>query len=285
VENYPIPKKVTGKLIKVIQSMVTVHSIYFIGVQKESFSSQYVLDTNEECPERDLYAITLLIISEEYIAQPKEFMNEVFTKMDQRVKLYSILYTLNDVRYRLNAGDNFLSRFLLPENTFFCSHRLLVFGYCHHPKIYDIIHQEWELRMNRACYFEDKAYVCDSVPDQNAKMLLLSQALQQACAALLYVFWNWKPSHYDLSYLLNLCSHFSQSPKILFPKKSFRSYKVYHALCHAQYNVNFKSASDVSLEGTYYAHDLCRRFLDKVKREGTKKLQELEQLHHKPETI
>ncbi|MGI0105617.1 hypothetical protein [Salinimicrobium sp. WS361] len=280
MENYPIPKKVTARLMKVIQSIVTVHSIYLIGVQRESCSSLYVLDSDKECSEGDLYTITLLIISEEYIALTKEFMNEVFTKMDQRVKLYSIHYTLNDVRYRLNSGDNFLSRVLLPENTFFCSHRLLVFGYCHHPKMYDIIHQEWEFRMKRAYYFEDKADVSDSAYDQNAKMLLLSQALQQACAALLYVFWEWKTPYYDLNYLLNLCSHFCQSPKMLFPKSSFRSYKEYHALCHAQYNVNFKSNSNVSLEETYHAHALCRRFLDKANLEGTKKLQELYQLHN-----
>jgi hypothetical protein len=280
MENYPIPKKVTARLMKVIQSILTVHSIYLIGVQRESRSSLYVLDSEKECPDRDLYTITLLIISEENIAQPKEFMNEVFTKMNQRVKIYPILYTLNDVKYRLNAGDNFLSRTLLPENALIFSHGLMVFSYCHHPKMYDIIHQEWEFRMKRAYYFEDKAYVCDSVPDQNAKMLLLSQALQQACAALLYVFWEWKPSQYDLDYLLNLCRCFCHSPRILFPRKSFRSNNVYHALCHAQYNVNFKSVSYVSQEGTYYANDLCRRFLDKAKEEGTKKLQELEQLHN-----
>ena len=285
MENHPIPEKVSAKLIKVIQSIVTVHSIYLIGVQKESSSFLYVLDPEKENPVPDLYSITLLIITEEYIAQPKEFMNEVFTKMDQRVKIYPILYTLNDLRYRLNYGDNFLSRTLLPENALIFSHGLMVFGYCHHPKMYDIIHKEWEFRMNRAFYFEDKADVSDSVYDQNAKMLLLSQALQQACAALLYAFWEWKPSYYDLDYLLHLCRHFCHSPGIIFPRKSFRSYKIYHALCHAQYNVSFKSVSDVSQEGTYYAHDLCLRFLKEAKKEGLQKLQDLERVHHKPKTI
>lgn len=210
-------------------------------------------------------------------------MNEVFTKMEERVKIYSINYTLNDILYRLNSGDNFLSRTLFPENEIFCKHRFLVCGYCHHPKMYDKIKEEWEFRMNRANYFEAKVDVLDTFCDLNAKMLLLSLSLQQACASLLYVCWEFKPSHYDLDYLLNLCRHFCYSPKIVFPRILFRSYKTYHALRHAQYNVNFKSTSNVSLEETFYAHDTCRRFLDEVNREGTKKLQELEQLHHRSE--
>lgn len=77
-------------------------------------------------------------------------------------------------------------------------------------------------------------------------------------------------THYDLDYLLYLCRQFCYSTKIVFPKTSFRSYKVRHALPHAQYNVDFKSTSDVSLEKTFYAHDICRRFIDKLWQRGTR---------------
>lgn len=279
------PDNVITKLVNVLRSITDVHSVYLIGAQKESRSSLYVLGPNKEYPERDLYTITLLIISRENVAQPKEFMNAVFTKMDERVKIYPILYTLNDVKYRLDSGDNFLSRFLSPQNEIYCSQRLLPFGYCFHPKMYTIIKKEWGLHLNRAYYFEDKADILDTINDENARMFLLSQALQQASIALLYVFWEYKPSYYDLNHLLNLCNHFCNSPKLVFPKTSFRSYRVYHALCHAEYNAIFKSNDFVSLGDSDYAHNLSRRFLDKANREGTKKLEELEQLHHKPEAI
>ncbi|WP_186435004.1 hypothetical protein [Gillisia sp. Hel_I_86] len=225
------------------------------------------------------YKLILLIIDEEHIGQPKEFMSEVFSKMNESVRIDPIHYTLNDVKYRLKHGDNFLSRILTPEKAIYATECLFSSGYCYHPKMYATIKKEWEFRMNRAYYFKDKVDVCDDIYDESARVLLISQSLQQACAGLLNVFWEYKPSYYDLSHLLNLCGNFCNSPKLLLPKKSFRSKRVFHALCHAQYNVNFKSVDDVSIEDSNYAQRLCRRFLEKVANEGEKKLQELESLH------
>jgi len=276
-----LPDKIIDKLTHVIHSIIKVHSIYLIGMEKDSRSSLYLLNHNpqKESPIAHTYKLILLIISEEYIAQPKEFMSKVFSKMNESVRIDSIHYTLNDIKYRLRHGDNFLSRILTSEKAIYTSESLLSCGYCYHPKMYAIIKKEWEFRLNRAYYFKDKVDLCDSVYDESARMLLISQSLQQACAALLNVFWEYKPSYYDLSHLLNLCDNFSISPKILLPKTSFRSKRVFHALCHAQYNVNFKSIDDVSLEDSNYAQRLCRRFLEKAANEGKKKLQELESLH------
>lgn len=278
-----IPEKIIAKLIVVMQSMINVHSIYLLGVQKEIRSSSYFLCDNGENVEKEHYLLSILVISQENIAQPKEFMNEVFSKMHQSVKIYSIHYTLNDVKYRLNFGDNFLSHVLLPENELYCSQRLLSFGYCYHPKVYDMIKKDWKLRINRANYFENSANILDSVNDENARMFLLSNALQQASAALLYVFWEFKISDYDLKHQLNLCLHFSNCPKIILPKISFRSNRVFHALCHAQYNLHFKLNNNVSPEDTDYAQRLCRLFLDQAKNEGIKRLQKLKRLHTQSE--
>ncbi|WP_034891650.1 hypothetical protein [Gillisia sp. Hel_I_29] len=276
-----IPDKIVTKITKVIKSIIEVHSIYLIGMQKDSRSSLYLLNPNPEkqSPIMHAYKLIILIISEEYVAQPKEFMSKVFSKMHESVRIDSIHYTLNEIKYRLRHGDNFLSRILTPEKAIYAAESLLCGGYCYHPKMYAAIRKEWEFRMNRAYYFKDKVDVCDDIYDESARMFLISQSLQQACAALLYVFWEYKSSYYDLNHFLNLCSNFCNSPNIVLPKKSFRSKRVFHALCHAQYNVNFKSIDEVSLEDSNYAQRLCRRFLEKVANEGEKKLQELEPLH------
>jgi len=283
IQNELLPDKVISKLTQVIHSIIKVHSIYLIGMQKDSRSSLYLLYPNlhKESSTAHTYNLVLMIISEEYVAQPKEFMSAVFSKMNESVRIDSIHYTLNEIKYRLRHGDNFLSRILTPEKAIYASESLFLLscGYFYHPKMYAAIRKEWEFRMNRACYFKDKVDVCDDIYDESARMLLISQSLQQACAALLNVFWEYKSSYYDLSHLLNLCSNFCNSPKLLLPKKSFRSKRVFHALCHAQYNVNFKSIDDVSVEDSNYAQRLCRRFLEKVANEGEKKLQELESLH------
>ncbi|WP_037321795.1 hypothetical protein [Salegentibacter sp. Hel_I_6] len=276
-----IPQQVLEPIIKVIRSLVKVHSIYWIGATKNERSSSYLFNSEFNGNLKQHYEFTLLIISYEEIGDSKTFRCEVFNKMKEQVKLYSIHYSYNDIKRRLEEGDNFLSRVLLPENCLFQESPLFLTGYCYHPRKFEEIKKVWEFRLNRASYFEDKTDTVDMVNDESARMVLVSQTLLQTCAALIWVYWEWKPHYFELNLLLNLCKNFSKSPLIVLPKKSFTSKKVYSQLCHAQYNSNFKTVDDVSIEDSDYASNLAERFLRSVRKEGNKKLNELELLHNR----
>ncbi len=275
-----IPQQVMEPLIKVIRSLVKVHSIYWIGATKNDSSSSYLFNSEVNGNFKQQYEFTLLIISYEEIGDPKPFMIEVFNKMKEQVKLYSIHYSYNDIKRRMEEGDNFLSRVLLPENCLFQESPLFLTGYCYHPSKFKEIKKVWEFRMNRASYFEDKTDTVDMVNDESARMVLVSQSVMQSCAALIWVYWEWKPHYFELDLLLNLCKNFSKSPLIVLPKKSFTSKKVYSQLCHAQYNINFKTVDDVTMEDSDYASNLAQRFLRSVRKEGCNKLKKLELLHN-----
>jgi hypothetical protein len=279
MKNKNIPQQVLDRLIKVIRSLVKVHSIYWISATKNNSSSSYLLnyEVNEHLEEQ--YEFTLLIIGYKEIGNHKAFRNEVFNKMKSQVLLYSIHYAYNDIRRRMEEGDNFLSRVLLPKNCLFQESPLFLTAYCYHPRKFEEIKKAWEFRLNRASYFEDKTDTVDMVKDESARMVLVSQTILQTCAALIWVYWEWKPHYFELDLLLNFCKHFSESPQIVLPKKSFTSKKVYSQLCHSQYNVNFKTIDDVTMEDSDYASNLAERFLISVRKEGVKKLKSLERLH------
>ena len=278
IEN--IPQPLVKSLIEIIRSLVRVHSIYWIGATKNDSSSSYLFNSEGRDKFNQQYEFTLLVISYAEIRDPKTFMGEVFNKMKEQVKLYSIHYSYNDIKRRLEAGDNFLSRVLLPGNCLFQESPLSLTGYCYHPRKFEEIKKVWEFRLNRAAYFEDKTDTIDMVNDESARMVLVSQNILQTCTAIIWVYWEWKPHYFELDLLLNLCKNFSKSPRIVLPKKSFTSKKVYSQLCHAQYNSNFKTVDDVSMEDSDYASKLAERFLRSVRKEGNKKLKELELLHN-----
>ncbi|UJH92081.1 hypothetical protein LZ575_05625 [Antarcticibacterium sp. 1MA-6-2] len=94
-----IPKKYLKDLVQVICSILDVHSIYFIGAQHENTFSSYIFDKQKKSSKRHNYGITIIIISKEYVAEPKHFINKVFTKLGQKIKIYPILYTTNEVNY------------------------------------------------------------------------------------------------------------------------------------------------------------------------------------------
>lgn len=207
-------------------------------------------------------------------------MNMVYSKTKEQVKLYSIHYSYNDIQYRLNKGDNFLSRILLPENCLYQESSLFMPCYRNHLCKFKEIKQIWELRINAASYFKNKADVVDIEYNETARMVLLSQSLMQTCAALLWIHWEWKPHYYDLDLLLNLCKNFSKSPSLVLPRKSFTSNKTYSYLCHAQHNLNFKTTKDVTLKDSNYAIELTKRFFNSVLKEGNTKLKDLELIHN-----
>ena len=257
-----IPSHILERLIKVIRSLVKVHSIYWIGATKNDSSSSYLFNLKGNGNFKQHYEFTLLIISQEEIGNPKGFMSEVFNKTKEEVQLYSIHYSHNDIKRRLEESP------------------LSLTSYCCHPRKFEEIKKVWEFRINRASYFEDKTDTVDMVKDESARIVLVSQTILQTCAALIWVYWEWKPHYFELNLLLNLCKNFSKSPGIVLPKKSFTSKKVYSQLCHAQYNTNFKTTDDVSMEDSDYASNLAESFLRSVRKEGNKKLKELELLHN-----
>ncbi|MFD2433377.1 hypothetical protein ACFSO9_07300 [Mesonia maritima] len=255
-----LPEVLLKQLLKVITSVLSVHSIYSIGVRSHQLKRFYSFNGLEKNVVEEHWEVTLLIVSKSYVKDPKAFMEKIFTKMNKKVRLYSLHYTYNEITTRLNEGDNFLSRLLLPENRILQEHPLVITGYIKHPVMYKRIRNGWEFKISKAAYFISKLKVSDDISCEPAKLLLVHQAISQVCAALLWVYWEYKPSHVDLNYLVRLCQNFSKSTAIVLPKESFRSKRIYNAICHAPYNLNYKVENDSSIEDGDYGVKLAFLF-------------------------
>jgi len=210
-------------------------------------------------------------------------MNEVFNKTQEQVTLYAIHYTLKEANNSINNGCNFLNR-VLEEGVLLFSedNRLKQLGsYIYHPEVFLRIQKHWNKRLEHACYFEEKSSICEDNPSNQGRYLLLQQAIQQSCLGLIYVFWEYQPCYYSLPFLLHLCEQFSDVPKIIYPKRSFRSQQMYSRLCHAQYNLNEKIQADPSEYDSQKAEHLTYKFIQAARKEADKKLEELKKLHLK----
>ncbi len=275
-----LPEAILKILIAVIKSITDVHSIYWIGIRTNEYKFDYYFNHKKNTTKNKNWEITLLIVSKSYINDPKDFMGKVFTKMNRKVKIFSIHYTLNEIENRLTEGDNFLDLVLNENNRIFQESSFFLTGYNSHPIMYQRIQEHWKSRISKAEYFNSKLDVSDDTYSEPAKLLLANQAISQTCAALLWVYWEYKPPVFDLDYMIHLCQNFSKSIKIVLPKHSFRSQRVYNLICHAQYNLNYKSLQHISIEDGYYASDLAFKFLRAVRVEGKKRLTELAKVHN-----
>ncbi len=270
-------------VVKAIHKLAKVHSIYVIGHQVNKVKTCSSLHVNTKRRETT-HEYTLVVISYDLVEDLQKFMNEVFNKTHRSSRIFSIHYTFNEVTFRLTEGNNFLSLILNKafvayqenDDLYHLPHNIL-----YHPTVYTQIKAAWELRGQRATYYFEKTSICQNITDDNSRYLLFQEVVRQTCLGLLYLFWEFQPTYFSIPFLLNLCSQFSNLPKIIYPNESFRSKDAYHKLCHARYLMDYHSSTFQTDEHTGHIEKVVSRFLQEAEALAEQQLLELKQKHNK----
>ncbi|MFI0431288.1 hypothetical protein [Mariniflexile sp. HMF6888] len=270
-------------LIALIKKEVPLHSVYVISVYKEK-QTQNVYLFPESVNSQKVITYTLLLITHKPIPKNmQDFMDTLYNNMQQRCKVYAIVYTLPKVKAKLNDGCRFLSKVLNQTPCMYqeddALSKLGLFGLSFHKHVYQRIQEEWNSRMRRANCLISLVDVVDVIGDSTSRLAIMHHALEQICMALLYVFWEFKPQHYSLSYMLHLCSLFTQLPETVFPQKSYGLQRMYYILCNAHHIMRFKAHSEFSEKDVDKAFNRCERFFEEAKGIGEGQLEYLEGIH------
>jgi len=271
-------------LIPLLCSLSRVHTVYLMRQVSTNRTQTYTGGLSISIKPETREVLSLLVISHEEVADPMHLQHRLLNKTQGRYEVFNIHLTLREANSRIHWGSAFLNRVLRECLLLYREDQRLELpaGYLQHPQVYTRIATHWNTRLQRARYFETKAVDCEDPQSNYGKYLLLQQAVQQACLGLIYVFWEYQPSCFALPYLLHLCEHFCDLPQILYPKRSFRSHRVYTLLCHASYNLHEKTGRDTIDTDAYKAEQLTYRFIKAARQRAEEKLRELKKLHHTP---
>ena len=277
------------KLIGLIKKELPLHSVYVISVYPEKCKQHIYLTPNSKNPKKRV-TYTLLIIGHRSPRKSQgDFMEYLYNKMEQRCKVYVIFHTLANIMDRIDLGDNFLTRTISKTPCLFKEDDALLrfsrYGLCYHRQVYKKIRAGWKNRMERAGYM---LTVIDTILDNeepNSKLVIVHCAMEQMCLALLNLFWEYKPHHYALDYLLYLCSHFTRLPEKIFPKTTFGLQRQYYMLCNAQDIIRFKDKNEFTYKDAHKVAKLCERFYEEATALGEDQLKHLKELHCQPSPI
>lgn len=277
--HFPFQKE----LLDLIKKVLPLHSVYVISIYKETKKQDIFLSPPCTNPKKFI-TYTLLIISHKPISiNLREFMDDLYNNMQQQCKVYPIIYTLSDVLAKLDYGNAFLNRIVTQTTCLYKENDALSkfsgFRVCFHKSIYGGIQTQWNSRMERANYLLSIVATNDIEEEPTSKLAIMHDALEQICAALLYIFWEFKPHYYSLPYLLHLCSHFTQLPQTVFPQKAFKSQRMFYILCNAHHQMR-ESQNELSVKDADKAHKLSERFYRKANNLGIKQLEHLKELHY-----
>jgi len=195
------------------------------------------------------------------------------------------LCTLSIVKKRLDFGDNFLSRAIFQTPCMYKEDDTLSefinYSLLFDRRIYKHILETWMAHMDRSEYLFAIIDNIEPKEDATSRLFIMHYAIEQTCMALLYVFWEYKPQHYSLSYLLHLCGQFSQLPQTIFPKESYGLHRMYYLLCNAQHIMRLNTQNECSVRDANKAYNSCGRFYDEAKKLGEEQLEYLKELHCK----
>lgn len=230
---------------------------------------------------------TLLIVGDKALHKNlDDFMEEVYNKMEQRCKVYIIYVTLSNLMERIDIGDNFLARTLKETPCMYKQDnglsRYSQYGLMHHMSIYKEIKTIWTHRMERTMYLFSVIDVIHEDEEPLSKLAVLHNAMEQICLGLLYVFWEFKPHHYTLSYLMHLCSTFTYLPYNIFPQTSFGLQRQYYMLCNASEIMRFKGrngTNDFGLRDVDKVLKRCKQFFKEVHQLGETQMKHLKEVH------
>jgi len=272
-----------SELIEVLKTLLALHSVYVIGMNKEKKNRDVFL--SPACVDKQNTIIyTLLIIGYKPMSNGMgEFMDGIYNQLQQRCKIYVIYYTLANATKQLDYGNNFLLKtiFQTPciyradDNLLrFKKYQLLI-----HPKVYESIQKIWDARMKRAAYLLSILDSIEPTEDVTSRLMTMHYAMEQICLGLLYAFWEFKPQHYTLSYMLHLCSNFSNLPQTIFPKETYGLHRMHYILCNAHHIMRFKAENEFSYRDSDKAYNRCERFFEEAMDIGGKQLEELKKIH------
>ena len=277
------------ELLKLIQKEIPLHSVYVIGIQSEKQTRKTYLKPKSKTKSSKA-SYTLLIIGYKPLKKGLgDLMDDLYGKMGQRCRVYIIYYTLSNVKRAMNIGDNFLSRTIHKTPCLYREDDTLIkvggsAPFCH-KSVYEDIQRTWESRMERAGYLLN---ILDGIePNENAlsRLSTMHHALEQVCMGLLYLFWEFRPQHYTLPYMLHLCGHFTDLPRIVFPTETYGLHRVHYMLCNAHHIIRFRNRNEFTDVDADKAYRRCEQFYSAARELGDRHLEHLRKLHCKQETV
>ena len=280
-EKFPFQEE----LIDLIKKELPLHSLYVISAYKEKQRQNIFLSPQSTSSQKAI-TYTLLIVCHKPVSKGRgDFMDDLYNKMQQQCRVYAIVYTLSNVIKKIDTGDNFLTRTIDETTCMYQEDEVLSrfsrYGLLCHKNVYELIQSEWNSRMARASYLLSIIDVIDYKEEPTSKLAVMHYALEQICIALLYIFWEFKPSHYSLSYLMHLCSHFTDLPQTVFPKSTYGLQRMFYILCNAHHLMRFKNSNEFTERDADKAYNRCERFFEEAKKLGEAQLEHLKELHCK----
>ncbi|TRX30895.1 hypothetical protein FNW52_19470 [Flavobacterium sp. ZT3R18] len=102
----------------------------------------------------------------------------------------------------------------------------------------------------------------DWSPYSPLKGVILHHAVEQTCLALIRLFLGYTPNHFSLSYLLDICKHFSPQTGEYFPRRTEQDMQLFKILSQSTWTLRYSGDDNVDYQDMDLLQTRCNEFID-----------------------
>jgi len=221
----------------------------------------------------------MLVTNEPAPLCPAAITNFIFQETAQGCKVYSILFTRDEIVEKRNYGSHFLEHIIIESKwVYYKNEKNLGHYHCisYYPKIVKRLEKKWNKKYFQAEQFLDYLNICEiKYEEPRVEMMLVQLGLEQICLGLLHLFWEFKPREFSLPYLLHLCSHFSKTPTTIFHKTKYDNQRLYYLICNARRVLRNNKSPQVDRNDSEGAISIAEEFVRQAREEVAAHLKHL----------
>lgn len=270
------------QLLSILKQEADLHAVYLFELSEYTESKQLFGEIDIKDSDKT-FIYTILIVSNSPIKKNiGDFMDILYKKTQHKCQVFPVCYSLQHIKHRVDEGDNFLTRILITlpciwqENDDLQNSKR--YNVIHHPQIYKRIEHEWNIRIQKAASLLS-FFDTDFELEPTVTLAALYFAVEQVCLGILYLFWEFNPTHHSLKYLLHLCSLCTDIPKSFFLANNYQAKRILYILSHAHHSMRFKRASKITPDEIENAITVCETFYKEAVKVGEQQLAKIKAIH------
>lgn len=218
-------------IVSIITSLAETYAIYCIAQRNASFASKGIgsLETQQDASHYYLLVFVKAIPSN----SEADIAYSISQETEGRCKATLLIHTVKSARSDKAGQGNFFQNVinggtLLFENW---NGRFPFDIALKTGRNADKLRKYWQNRTCIALALLEAEFTIDNDNVDELKVSMLRQAVEQLCLGLIFVFLGYRPNHFALGYLFDLCDLFTPLASDFFPRKAKEEAAIFKELC------------------------------------------------------
>ncbi len=262
-QSYTPKKEALFQIVDVITSHLNVSRIYIMGkrLNIEKQASNY-FNNNREIILK--FHFDLLVLTVESYSNGIASVNDLIEKKWKGL-FTATIYLHREIHLQQLAEKQyyFFYRIMKSENlifqnpNYYCS----PLSFSKPTVTVDYLLDFWQLRFATATAFLEAAERVKHPCKTGAVLFIFHQLAEQICLGLIAVFLNYYPAYFQLNYLFNICSHFTDLTIKLFTPCNEKEKKLIELLCMNPSQIRKDKPVTLDSDEVLILHNLLKNFV------------------------